>query len=109
MGAAAFGTSSQIGTASVHFAAVIAVPYGNAVTPPNLTGNTPIPNIIHPAGISFGEAFGYKLGASIVYAVHSSLYQRLHFYEPLGGNQRLYNTAAALAMTNSMGMVFNFD
>ena len=109
MCAAAFRANSQIGTAGAHFAAVIAVPYRNAVAPPDLTGDTPVTDVIHPAGISFGEAFRYELGTTVFNAINSSLNQRLHLNEPLGGNLRFNSMAAALAVTNSMGMLFNLN
>ena len=109
IGTATLGADSQVGTAGMHFATVIAVPNGDTVTPPNLAGNTPVANIIHPAGVGLGEALGHELGATIVNAIHSSLNQGLHFYEPLSRNKGLYNAAAALAVTNSMGMVFDFN
>ena len=106
--AATFGASSQICTGSVHFAAIIAVPNGNTVTPPNLARDTPIADIFHPAGISFGETFRNEFGATIFNAVNSSFYQGFHFYKPLGRYQRLYYTTATLAVTNSVSVVFNF-
>ena len=107
--AAAFGASSQIGTGSVHFATFIAVPNGDTVTPPNLTRDTPVTNVFHPASVSFGKAFRNKFGATVFYAVNSSFYQGFHFYEPLSGNQRFYYTTATLAVTNSMSVFFNFN
>ena len=109
MCAAAFRADSQIGAAGAHFATVIAVPYRNAVAPPNLTGDTPVTDIIHPAGIGFGEAFRYKLSTAVFNAVHSSLNQRLHLNEPLGGNLGFNSMTAALAVAYSMGMLFNLN
>ena len=79
------------------------------MAPPNLTGNTPVANVIHPAGIGFGEAFRYKLSTAVFNAVNSSLNQRLHLNEPLGGNLRFNSMTAALAVTDSMGMLFNLN
>ena len=107
--AAAFRANSQIGTAGAHFAAVIAIPYRDAVAPPNLTGNTPVTDIIHPAGIGLSEALRYELSTAVLNAVYSSLNQRLHLYKPLSRNLRFNSMAAALAVTYSMGMLFNLN
>ena len=107
--AAAFRADGQIGTAGAHFTAVIAIPYRDAVTPPDLTGNTPVTDVVHPAGIGLGEALRYELSAAVFNAVYSSLNQRLHLYEPLSRNLRFNSMAAALAVTHSMGMLFNLN
>ena len=77
------------------------------MSPPNLTGDTPITDIIHPVCIGFSKTFRHELCSSIFNTVNSRLHERFHFDKPLFGNQRLNNCTAALAMSDSMGMVFN--
>ena len=79
------------------------------MAPPNLTGNTPVTDVVHPAGIGFGEAFRYELSTAVFNTVNSSLNQRLHLNEPLGGNLGFNSMTAALAVAYSMGMLFNLN
>ena len=65
-------------------------------------------HVFHPAQIVLGKTFRHELGAAVFYAVRSSLQQRLHLHEPLGGNQGFNGFAAALAVTYRMRTIFNF-
>ena len=44
-----------------HFAAVFAVEYRYAMSPPELTGNTPVADILHPVKVDFGKSVGREV------------------------------------------------
>ena len=69
-----------------YFAAVLAIPYGYTVPPPELTGNTPVLDVFHPIEIYFFKTFWQKSGLTLSYRLDCRFCKRLHFYEPLFGN-----------------------
>ena len=104
----AFRALVQIGPGCNLGATVIAVPDRDPVPPPDLTADTPVVHVFHPAQIVLCKAFRNKFGPSVFYTVRGSFQQRLHLYEPLGGDQGFDRFTAALAMAYRMGAVFNF-
>ena len=67
------------------------------MTPPQLTGDTPVVYILHPAGIGLGEALRNKLDLALVDDTDCILCERCHLDEPLCGGNRLDNRTAAVA------------
>ncbi len=100
--AMAVRTFGEVRAGSAGFAAVVAVPYRDAVAPPELTGNTPIMDVGQPLHIGLGETFRYELGLAGDDSVHSRACQRFHLHEPLLGGHRFYDGLAARAMAHSM-------
>ncbi|MNZ98344.1 hypothetical protein D3C78_1176240 [compost metagenome] len=92
----------------MHFTSSVIIPCRNAVPPPQLTRNAPVTYVFDPVQVNFLKTLWNEL-----YAFPSLLRsdcrfgQRLHSYEPLCGQVRLYNGAAALAMTDLMHMVLD--
>ena len=109
MRAAALRAGAYIGLGDGHFAAVLTVERRNAVTPPQLTGDTPIVYVFHPAQVGLGEAVGHELGLALVYYVHSGLGERRHLDEPLCRGHRLNGGAAAVAGAYVVLVVLNLD
>ena len=109
MRAAALRAGVHIGLGDGHFTAVVAVECRNAVTPPQLTGDTPVVYVLHPAQVGLGEAVGHKLGLALVYYVHSGLGERRHLDEPLCRGHRLNGGAAAVAGAYVVLVVLNLD
>ena len=70
------------------------------MTPPKLTGDTPVVDVFHPVDVDLAEAFGYELHRSVANHLKGRLGERLHFDEPLIGGQRLYRRAATVARAN---------
>ena len=95
--AAAVSALLRIGAGDGDLAAVVAVPCGDPVSPPELTGNAPVVDVLHPVHIDLGEAFGDELYPSVLNDVYRRLRQRLHLYKPLGAGERLNDGAAAVA------------
>ena len=59
------------------------------MSPPKLTGNTPIASTVHPVHIVLCKAFGNKFNLALFNAFNSGLCKRLHFYKPLLWYHRL--------------------
>ena len=97
MFASAFTALYRVFTADGDFAAVLAVPGRDPVTPPKLTGDTPVTDILHPVEINLIKAFGDKLGLAVLDRLDCRLGKRLHFHEPLLGNSRLNNGMTTVA------------
>ena len=62
-----------------------------ALSPPELPGDTPVADILHPAEELVLPPLGMKLHIAVTHRLHGLFGQRLHTYEPLARDQRLYN------------------
>ncbi len=78
------------------------------MSPPDLTGNAPIADIIEPMEIYLVKTFGNEFGFSVLYGVNSRLCKRLHLNEPLCGNFWLDSRSAAIASTDIMAVFLDF-
>ena len=67
------------------------------MAPPELTGNAPILDVIHPIEINLAHPLRDKLHRAITHDIDRGLCKRLHFDEPLLGNARLDRGVAAVA------------
>ena len=88
-------------------AAVGAVPRRDLMAPPQLTGDAPVADILHPVRINFCEALRNKLRLAVVHDAQRLFGQRLHLYEPLGGDDRL--DVAVAAVTGADIVVIRLD
>ena len=57
----------------VDVAALVAVPRGDLVTPPQLAGNTPVMHVFHPVDIGLGEALRHELDRAVVHDANGFL------------------------------------
>ena len=87
------------------FAAIIAIESGNSVSPPKLTGYTPIAYIFHPMEIVFIKSFGDKADIALSYRLYSRLGKSLHSNEPLLACSGLDSGAATVAGAYVVGVV----
>ena len=78
-------------------AAVVAVPHGDLVAPPQLTGDAPVVDVLHPVQVGLGEPVGDELGFALFHHADSLFCQRLHLHEPLCGDDGLHVVVAAVA------------
>src|SRR5271165_98481 len=78
--------------------AVLAVPRRNAVSPPQLTRDTPIVNIAHPLEVRLGVVFGNKLDGAVLHDFDGAVGQRLDLHKPLRRKPGFYDGLAALAL-----------
>ena len=93
----------------VDVAALVAVPRGDLVAPPQLAGNAPIMHVLHPVDIGLGEALRHELDASVTHGLDGGLGQRLHLDEPLRARHRLNDRAAAVARADVVGVGLGLD
>src|SRR5690606_4582661 len=92
------------------FAAVSAVPGRNAVTPPQLAGNAPIPHVLDPVEINLLKPLGDEADPFSALGVGDRLLrQRLHLHKPLGGEDRFHHGAGTLAVPDRMHMILDLD
>ena len=90
-------------------AAVVAVPRRDLVAPPELAGDAPVVDILHPVIIGLAEALGHELDASVTHGLDGGLGQRLHLDEPLRARHRLNDRAAAVARADVVVIGLGLD
>ena len=100
--AAALGAVGQIRTGNAHFAAVIAVPGRNPMTPPQLAADAPVTDVLHPVQVRLGEAIRHEGNAAILDALNGRLCQGLHVHKPLLGHHGFHSGVAAVASAHLM-------
>ena len=83
MGAAALGTYLRHLLGYDYFTAVIAVISGNPVSPPQLTADTPVADVVRPVEIVLLHTFGDQLDLTIFYSFSCRFDQFIHLNEPL--------------------------
>ena len=99
-GAAAFRTDVGFFLGDDSFAALGTVISGNSMSPPELTGNTPVLDVFHPVIINLVKAFRDKFGFTAFHRFNGGLCKRLHLHKPLFGNTGLYCGRAAVAFAD---------
>ena len=90
-------------------AAVVAVPRRDLVAPPELAGDAPVVDILHPVIIGLAEALGHELDAPVAHGLDGGLGQRLHLDEPLRARHRLDRRTAAVARADIMIIRLGLD
>ena len=108
MGASAFRTFLRHLSGNNHFAALVAVVCGNPVSPPKLTGNTPVTDVFQPVEISFSKALGNKFQFSCVQDFYSCLRHLVHAHEPLRLDHRFYRSSAAVMGSHAVAVRNHF-
>ena len=79
------------------------------MAPPQLTGNTPVLNVIHPLVVGFIPVLGHKTDLSAFYRINSRLGQLFDCYVPLIGEVRFNNRAGAITTGHFKFVVVNFN
>ena len=87
-----------------HLTALIAVISRNSVSPPELTGNAPVTDVLQPVKISLVKACRNKLKVSVVQSLDGCFCHFVHFYKPLWFDHRLYSCTAAVMCTNAVAV-----
>ena len=67
------------------------------MTPPELAGDAPVADVLHPRHVILREALRHKANLAVSDALDSRLGQRRHLHKPLLGNHRLDGRVAAVA------------
>ena len=110
VGAAAFGANGYvIFLGHNDFITIIAIPNGQAVTPPKLTGNTPVADVFHPVIIGFFKPFGNNVGLFGTNRFNGRFCQGFHFHKPLVRNPRFHGGVATIAFPNVVLVGFHFQ
>src|SRR4029450_12402657 len=82
--------------------AVVAVPGGNLVTPPELARDAPGADVLHPVEVHLRVAVGLEPHTAVSHDVEGRCSQVLHVAPPLQGDQRLDPVAGAVAEADRM-------
>ncbi len=85
-------------------AAVVAVPDGDAVPPPELAGDAPVADVLHPVEVHPREPPRNDLDLPVLYRRHGRLRQGLHAHEPLLADDGLDDGVAALAVADGVAV-----
>ena len=70
------------------------------MSPPQLTGNTPILDVFHPVEINLFKSFGVELNFALLYNVNCRTCKRLHLDEPLLGYNGFYCCVTTVARSD---------
>ena len=97
-GTVTMGTGRDILAADGHLAAVVAVPDGDTMPPPELARDTPVVDVLEPVQVDFVEASRHDLQQIILDGSDSGSGEWHHLDEPLFGNERLNHGVTALAV-----------
>ena len=82
--------------------ALIAVVSRDSVSPPQLTGNTPVTDVLQPVQVSLVKTLRYKLQIAVVKSLNRSLCHLVHLYKPLRFDHWLYSCVAAVMCSNAV-------
>lgn len=105
--ASAVRAGIDIRTGNDGLPAVVAVPHGDAVAPPELAGNAPVMDIFKPLDIRISKTFGHELRLSFFDGFHGRTCERLHLDEPLLCGHRFHRGMAAGAVTDGVFRFFD--
>ena len=78
------------------------------MSPPELTGNTPVTNVLQPVQVGLVKTLRNKLQIAILKCLNRSLCHLIHFYKPLRFDHWLYRCLAAVMCSYGMCMIDNF-
>ncbi|MPM74158.1 hypothetical protein SDC9_121143 [bioreactor metagenome] len=106
---AALGADRDVLLGDRHFAAVVTVEGRNAMAPPKLPRNAPVAHVFHPVKIGAGKAGGHELDVARPHRLNGRLGQWLHFDKPLLRRHGLNVGGAAVAGTDVVGELFDFE
>ena len=87
--------------------AVLTRPGRDAVPPPYLPGDAPVPDIVHPLIICPGPGIGYDSGGTCPNRGNGLFRQGLDPDKPLPGQIRLYGCPTSIAMSNTVLVRFH--
>ena len=104
MCAAAFRTFLRHFCSNHNLAALIAVICRDSVSPPELSGNTPVADIFKPVQICLVKTLRNESELFVIQSFDGSLCHLVHFYKPLWLDHRLYGCSAAVVCSYVMGM-----
>ena len=104
MSMSAFGTYCRHFFCHYSLSAFITIISRNPVPPPQLTGDTPVTDIVGPVKICLLHTFRKKLNLTIFDTFYCRFDQFIHLYKPLLFNHRFYGSTAAVMGSYIMRM-----
>ena len=107
VGAAALGTYLRHLLGYDYFTAVIAVISGNPVSPPQLTADTPVADVVRPVEIVLLHTLGDQLDLTIFHSFSCGFDQFIHLNEPLVFYHRLDGGLTTVMGTYVVYMIFD--
>ena len=108
MCASAFRAFLRCAVSNYYFTTLVAVISRNSVSPPDLSGNTPVTDIFKPVQINLIETLRHKLKLSGLNRFDRRFCKLLHAYEPLLFYHRLYGCMTSVMGSYIMRMRNNF-
>src|SRR4029077_11736000 len=78
--------------------------HGDAVTPPELSRDVPVADVLHPVLIRRAPALGHEPDLPRAVRLEGGLRERLHLHEPLIAEPRLDHRAAAVAVAHGVAV-----
>ena len=99
-------TLGRVSFAADHFRTIFTIPNRYPVSPPQLPGDTPVPDALHPVGIDFSKTIGYKFYFTLHDLANGRFSQGFHFNKPLFRNQGFNDCITSLTMTYRMPVIF---
>jgi len=102
VGAAAFRADRRLFAGDDGVVAVLAIVSWDAMAPPELAGNAPVTDVLHPVEIRLVETLGHKAGLFGFDYFNSWFGQGFHFDKPLERHARFDDSRAAVAGADIM-------
>src|SRR5690606_29748291 len=88
--------------------AVVVVPGGNAVAPPQLAADAPVLEIPHPGEVHVLVLFGHELDAAVLHRFDGGFGELFDAHIPLVGEPGFHHGAGAVAPGHLQGVGFDF-
>ena len=92
-----------------YLTAFIAVISRNSVSPPELTADTPVADIVRPVKVGLFHTLRNKLDVAVLYGFYCGLNQLIHLDKPLLFYQRLNGGLTSVVGTYVVGVIFDTD
>src|SRR5438128_10660657 len=98
--AAALGAGLRVLPVGPPVGTLGAVEHRDAVAPPQLPRDVPVPDVLHPVLVRRAPPLGDETNGPAAVRFERRLRERLHFHEPLIGQPRLHHRVAAIAVAH---------
>ncbi len=104
---AAPGASRRILAGHGHPAALVAVPCGNPVPPPELAADAPVADVLHPLEVDLLPPPRHEPDPPVTHRLEGRFGQRFHPQEPLGGEIGLDGHLGPLAIADRVNVLLD--
>ena len=83
--------------------------HGDPVSPPQLTRNAPVADVVHPMLVDFHPSLGMELDRSVLHHAQGRLGKRLHAHKPLVREIRLDDRMAPVTLADVDRVLLRLD